>query len=149
VTSPERIPELLERHPAVSSVRLAGSRSRSEGLPLSDWDFIVEVTDLERIKEDIAGLLGELSPLGHQWDPLSDRWNYMVMLPGPVKVDLIIEEPHPIEPAWVPSRENLPAIEHHFWDWTLWLATKSSRGRSELVADGLKKMFDNLLAPMR
>jgi predicted nucleotidyltransferase len=148
LTSPERIPELLERHAAVSRVRLAGSRQRGEALPLSDWDFILEVTDLELVKEDIGSLVEELAPLAHQWDPLSDRWNYMVMLDGPTKVDLIIEQPHDLEPPWEPTEETLPRIEHHFWDWTLWLASKSTRGRRELVAGELGKMFHNLLAPM-
>jgi predicted nucleotidyltransferase len=148
MTSPEHIPELLEKHPAVSEVRLTGSRERGDALPLSDWDFIVAVTDLARFKQDISVLIGELSPLAHHWDPLSDRWNYMVMLSGPVKVDLIIEQPHEPEPPWLPRKETMPAIEHHLWDWTLWLAAKSSRGRTDLVVGELQKMFDHLLAPM-
>jgi predicted nucleotidyltransferase len=148
VSSPERIADLLRQHPVVLDVRLTGSRERGEALPLSDWDFVVDVADLQSIQRDLPGLVGSVEPLGHQWDPLSDRWNYMVMLRGPVKVDLIIELPHDIGPPWEVTAETLSALDHHFWDWTLWLAAKRSRGETDMVTDELGKMFDYLLAPL-
>jgi hypothetical protein len=72
----------------------------------------------------------------------------MLMLRGPVKVDLIFDEPHEHEPPWEPQRDTLAALDRHFWDWTLWLASKRAAGRSQLVAAELEKLFEHLLRPM-
>jgi hypothetical protein len=73
----------------------------------------------------------------------------MLILRGPVKVDLIFpEEPHVHEPPWVPSAENLEAIDAHLWDWLLWLRPKEASGRLELVAAELEKLFVHLLQPL-
>ena len=73
----------------------------------------------------------------------------MAILPGPVKVDLIFPaEPHVHEPPWVPSAENLDAIDAHLWDWLLWLRAKEASGERELVAAELEKLFVHLLRPL-
>lgn len=73
----------------------------------------------------------------------------MLMLPGPVKVDLIfVDEPHTDEPPWRPRRDNLAGIDAHFWDWMLWLRGKEVAGKADLVATHLQKVFDHLLAPL-
>src|SRR5687768_17578568 len=119
----EKVIALLRTHPAVRSAVLSGSRSRHETTQLSDWDFDVEVNDFDRFVADLPGLVEELHPLGQQWDPYSDHWNYMLFLSGPVKVDIILERPFEQEGPRSPSRENLSLIDHHFWDWALWLGS--------------------------
>ena len=73
----------------------------------------------------------------------------MLIVPGPAKIDLIFsDEPHSSEPPWVPARENLEAIEAHFWDWMLWLKSKEARGKADLIASELVKLFDHILEPL-
>ena len=73
----------------------------------------------------------------------------MLMLRGPVKVDLIfVDEPHTGESPWQPSRDNLAGIDAHFWDWMLWLKGKEAAGDANLVAAELEKAFGHLLAPL-
>ena len=73
----------------------------------------------------------------------------MLILRGPVKVDLIFpEEPHAHEPPWAPSAGNLLAIDAHLWDWLLWLRGKERSGKDELVAAELEKLFVHLLRPL-
>lgn len=143
-----RVMTLLRQHPSVQDVVLSGSRQRDEATSLSDWDFEVEVDDLDRFVDDLPTLVHELSPLGQQWDRLSSRWNYMLLLPGPTKVDIIVNRPHIQEGPWKPSRENLRHLDHHFWDWILWLAGKALRGQEDLVKAELAKMSDHLLRPL-
>jgi hypothetical protein len=90
-----------------------------------------------------------LEPLAQQWDRLSDEQCWMLILRGPVKVDLIFpEEPHVHEPPWVPCADNLAAIDAHLWDWLLWLRSKEASGKRELVAVELEKLFVHLLQPL-
>jgi len=139
---------LLKRHPSVDEVKLVGSRKRADETALSDWDFEVEVNDLERFVEALPNLVGELHPLGRQWDPLSDIWCYQLMLRGPTKVDILVDRPHEREAPWEPGAENLQELDHHFWDWTLWLAGKALRGRGDFVEAELRKMSEHLLRPL-
>jgi hypothetical protein len=132
----------------VTGVQLIGSRARGEATPRSDWDFHVDVTDLPAVARDLPALAEPLAPLGQLWDPLSDRHVYALILPGPVKVDLLFDEPHEHEPPWQPSPATLPAIDTHFWDWTLWLTGKAYAGRGELVRAELAKMSAHLLRPL-
>jgi hypothetical protein len=43
------------------------------------------------------------------------------------------------------AAETLPEIDAYFWDWTLWLGSKSLSGRTDLVRAELAKMHDLLL----
>jgi predicted nucleotidyltransferase len=145
----ERVEELLAPHPAVERVELVGSRGRGEATALSDWDFQVHTNDARALARDLPALVRPLEPLAAQWDRLVDRAVYMLMLPGPTKVDLFPgDERHEIEPPWAPTPANLAAIDAHFWDWTLWLGSKVLHGRTELVDEELRKLHDNLLGPL-
>src|SRR6266540_4489167 len=61
-----RIPELLEQHPSVRRVALAGSRAGGTATPLSDWDFSVETDDLAALSQALPELTGPLDPLAEQ-----------------------------------------------------------------------------------
>jgi hypothetical protein len=140
----------VEPHPAVRSVELAGSRARGEETPLSDWDFQVETDDFDGLGRALPELVEPLDPLSRQWDRYSPHPTYMLMLSGPLKLDLLflgrVNEPRP---PWTLARETLPGIDDHFWDWVLWLASKDSPGgREELVADQRALMHEHLLAPL-
>ena len=144
----DRVIELLRQHPSVTDVRVVGSRSRGDTTALSDLDIEVDVDDFDSLADDLPGLVGSLEPLGQGWDRLSERWNYMLMLPGPLKLDLIFDVPYEKQPPWIVSADNLAGIDHHFWDWTLWLASKQLRGQHELVGTELAKMHRHLLEPL-
>lgn len=138
----------IHRHPAVDRISLVGSRSRGDATPLSDWDFAIGTSDFDAIAADLPALVAGLEPLGQQWDPLGDVKTYMLMLPGAVKVDLIFDRPQEPQPPWSIVPETLHAVDHHFWDWALWLAGKGLRGEEELLRTELGKMFGHLLRPM-
>jgi predicted nucleotidyltransferase len=144
----ESITELLLKHPSVRTVKLVGSRSRGPTTALSDLDLEVEVKDFPSFKRDLPNLVDVLEPLGKIWDPLGDHWNYMLMLSGPLKVDIIIDVPQAESPPWQVSSETLPTIDHHFWDWTLWLGSKQLHSQTGLVDSELEKMYEHLLQPL-
>jgi hypothetical protein len=145
-----RVRSALEPHPAVDSVALAGSRSRAEETPLSDWDFKVETSDFETLAAALPQLVEPLDPLARQWDRLSPFPTYMLMLRGPVKVDLVFPDlPNEPQPPWVPSAETLAGIDDHFWDWVLWLASKErAGGREQLAREQRALMHEHLLGPL-
>jgi hypothetical protein len=133
------------------AVELVGSRARGTPTPLSDWDFAVEVNDFAGVTADLPALVAELEPLSQQWDRLGpdDYCCYMLMLAGPVKIDLIfLGVPHRPEPPWEVAPETLDGIDQHFWDWVLWMTAKEQGGKDELVRQELRKMSEHLLKPM-
>ncbi len=138
----------IERHPAVRSVRLVGSRATDTATALSDWDFAVDTDDFAAVARDIASLLDPLDPLAQQWDRLSTTWCWMVIVSGPAKLDFIFRAPHESEPPWRPSATNLAAIDYHFWDWMLWLAAKQLGNKTALVRSELDKLWLNILSPL-
>jgi hypothetical protein len=142
-----RVRAAVEPHPAVESVTLAGSRARGEETPLSDWDFQVETTDFEALAAALPELVDPLAPLSRQWDRYSPHPTYMLMLRGPLKLDLLflgrVNEPRP---PWVLSAKTLGGIDDHFWDWVLWL--RSKEGREPLVSEQRALMFEQLLGPL-
>jgi predicted nucleotidyltransferase len=144
------VSQAVERHPAVRAVRLVGSRARGDATPLSDWDFLVETDDVDAVANALPGLVRAAEPLAAQWDGLSDEATYyMLVLRDGTKVDFVLERPPDLQPPWVVSRDTLPAIDAHFWDWVLWLGGKQLRGDDELVHAMLTRvMYDHLLAPM-
>ena len=116
---------VVEASPAVESVTLGGSRARGRATELSDWDLYLD-GDPKRLMAEIPDLVGPLGPLAAFWDPLADRAAYMVVMPGPVKIDLFPKGGlRPNQPAWEPRADTLMAIDEHFWDWILWLGSKS------------------------
>lgn len=144
----EGITESVRVHPAIDAVTLTGSRARGENGLLSDWDFEVKTADFPSVAGALPELVAPLEPLAQQWDRLSDHACYMLMLRGAVKVDLIFEEPHALERPWIVSAETLTGIDEHFWDWTIWLASKDSAGKQSLVVTELQKMHGHLLVPL-
>jgi hypothetical protein len=145
----ERVPAALAGHPAVRAVELVGSRAEGRATEASDWDFRVTTDHFEDLADELPRLVAVLEPLAQQWDRLSPSWCYMLILRGPVKVDLIFpDEPHLDDPPWRPDADNLAAIDAHFWDWTLWLHAKEAAGKTDLVERELAKLFDHLLGPL-
>ena len=136
-------------HPAVQAVELVGSRATGTPTPLSDWDFVVVTERFDEVARALPALVAELEPLAQQWDRISTYPCYMLMLAGPVKVDLIFpDEPFESLPPWTVSAETLDGIDQHFWDWILWLASKREKREDELVRSELIKMRDHLLGPL-
>ena len=145
----DRVIALFIRHPGVRSIELAGSRAMGQARPDSDWDFLVETRDFDAVAAALPELVAPLEPLAAQWDRLSDEQCWMLILRGPVKVDLIFpDEPHVHEPPWVASADNLEAIDAHLWDWLLWLRPKERSGKEELVSAELEKLSVHLLRPL-
>jgi predicted nucleotidyltransferase len=144
----DRAVKAVEHHPAVRRVVLVGSRAAGTATALSDWDFVVETDDFQTVAHDIGALIAPLGPLAQQWDRLSENYCWMVMMPGPIKLDFIFGEPHEREPAWDPQPSNLDAIDCHFWDWVLWLHSKRSSGKADVVQGELDRMFGHILLPM-
>jgi hypothetical protein len=145
----ELVVGLVGSHPNVREVRLVGSRDTAHARLESDWDFRVEVDDFVSVASALPDLVRSLEPLAQQWDRLSDEQCWMLILRGPVKVDVIFPEvPHVHEAPWEPGRANLSALDAHFWDWTLWLHGKAAGGKNELISKELAKLHDHLLKPM-
>jgi hypothetical protein len=143
------IESLLLSHPAVRGVELVGSRADGSPTPLSDWDFIVVTDRFDDVARALPSLVTPLDPLAQQWDRISDYPCYMLMLSGPVKVDLIFPgEPYESLPPWTVTPDTLDGIDQHFWDWILWLASKREKGQDDLVRSELLKMHDHLLGPL-
>jgi nucleotidyltransferase-like protein len=144
-----RVRRVLTGRPHILGVTLVGSRATGSPTPLSDWDFVIETDAFEVVARDLPDTVAGLEPIAQQWDRISDYPCYMLMLRGPVKVDLIFPgEPYASLPPWTVSAENLDGIDQHAWDWLLWLASKAERGEDGLVRRELAKIFDHLLGPM-
>jgi hypothetical protein len=115
---------------------------------LSDWDFAVDSDDHDGVIATLPRAIEATAPLALLWDPLSPRWDLMVVVDGPSKVDLILDVPHEPAPPWAVAAGTRPIIDQHFWDWSLWLGSKHLRGQRELVDDELAKLFDHILGPL-
>jgi predicted nucleotidyltransferase len=143
------VPAALEKHPSIREVRLVGSRAAGRAHDFSDWDFLVETEDFASVERELHELVAALRPLSELWDPYSFRACYMLMLPGPVKIDLIFPgEKREWAPAWDPSPDTLEALDRHFWDWVVWLEQKRRGGRDKVLAKSMGDMFELLLHPM-
>lgn len=143
------VPELLLAHTGVRSASLIGSRADGRAHELSDWDFAVVADDFPAVEHDLPGLLAPLGAVAAQWDRYAPHATYMLILPGPTKVDLLfLDEKRDWSPPWMVTPETLPAIDTHFWDWILWLEQKRRAGRDDVLAESLGHMHELLLAPM-
>jgi hypothetical protein len=143
------VPELLTRHPHVRAVTLTGSRATGATHDFSDWDFVVETDDFDRVARDLPRLLEPLRPIAEQWDPYADHACYMLMLRGARKVDLLfLDQARDVAPPWRPAPETLEAIDRHFWDWIVWLEQKRTGGSEERLAALLQDMQRLMLGPM-
>ena len=132
----------------ISAVELTGSRARGQATPLSDWDFAVTTPRFDEVRKALPGMVAPLRPVVAQWDRLSRRWCYMLVLPGPAKVDLLFGQPHRPAGPWQVNASALAGIDDHFWDWALWLRSKLAAGRDDLVAAELGRLQEHLLGPM-
>jgi predicted nucleotidyltransferase len=143
-----RILEVVGRHPLVTCIEPTGSRARGDPTPFSDWDFRVETDDFSALSEVLPLVVEPLHPLARQWDRLSARRTYMLVLEGPRKVDFLFDVPNQKQPPWHVRAETLAPIDDHFWDWILWLASKEARKREDLVRHELEELFEHILRPM-
>jgi hypothetical protein len=109
---------------------------------------VVDTDEFPAVGSAMALLLEPLAPLAQQWDRLSTTYCWMVIVPGPHKLDFIFATPHECEPPWHPDADNLTAIDSHFWDWVLWLASKVAAHKKALVGAELEKLSVHLLGPM-
>jgi hypothetical protein len=135
-------------HQSIREVRLIGSRAEDRASTLSDWDFEIESNDPPAVARDLPALTEPLKPLAAQFDRLAATMNFMLILRGPVKVDLLLPGlPARRLPPWTVSAQTLSAIDAHFWDWALWLASKDQKGDGGM-AQQLRLMFDHLLDPL-
>jgi hypothetical protein len=129
----------------VRAVRLVGGRSRGTESALSDWDFTVETDDFEAIARELPEIFAPFAPLATLWDPRSASAFFMVLLPGGVRLDLGFDHGQEPEPRWVVSVETLSRIDAHFWNWSLYLASKREKGREDLVREGLEQLASYVL----
>lgn len=134
--------------PEISEIRLAGSRAARQAGPLSDWDFEVSARCFPAVMSRMPDLVAPLHPLAAQWDRLSARWCYMLILPGPVKVDLLFGQHRAISPPWTVTAGTLPRIDDHFWDWMLWLFSKQRPGSDDVLPAELGNLYQHLLRPL-
>jgi hypothetical protein len=136
-------------HPSVRSVRLIGSRAEGRAHSLSDWDFAVETDDFAALAPELPGLLAFLEPVAAQWDRYSAHECYMLILRGPVKVDLLfLDERREWSPPWSPSVETLETIDRHFWDWILWVEQKRRHGERATLLTSLGHMHELMLGQL-
>jgi hypothetical protein len=133
---------------AVGALTLGGSRAKGSATPLSDWDLRLE-GEPAKLMAEIPGLMAPVRPLGAFWEPLSEDAGYMMVMDGPVKIDLFpIGGRRSLQPPWEPASATLSGIDGHYWDWMLWLGSKALRHQDELVSDELAKMQWFLLGPL-
>jgi predicted nucleotidyltransferase len=145
----EAVPEALEGHLAVRSIRLVGSRASGDTHDLSDWDFVIETDNFAAVERDLPELVAALHPISELWDPYAEWARYMLILRGPQKVDLIFpSERRAWAPAWTVSEETLLPIDWHFWDWALWLEQKRRAGKASAFEDSLGHLYELLLRPL-
>ncbi|GAA1572097.1 hypothetical protein GCM10009678_63460 [Actinomadura kijaniata] len=148
----EEIAAAVADHPLVRAVEPIGSRAPDgfrAATELSDWDFAVSVEDFGEVAGDLPRLVAPYDPVAVQWDPLGDHACYLVVLPGPVKVDLVFPEvARRPNPPWRVGPDTLPAIDVHFWCWTLGLVAKRRHGMNDRVRGELLRMSGHLLAPL-
>ncbi len=148
VLLPDDVMRVVGAATGIQRIELTGSRASGRATPLSDWDFRVVTADFAGVREAMPRLVVPLSPVVVQWDRLSRTWCYMLILTGPVKIDLIFGQPHAALPPWQPSASTLRGIDDHFWDWTLWLRSKQLAGKHGLVEAELGKLHNHLLGPL-
>lgn len=117
-----------------------------------DWsgrEFRVVTEDFAEVAAGLPALVTAFDPLAAQWDRLSDHERYMVIVSGPIKIDLVFADvPRGFDPPWRIGPDTLAAVDAHFWDWSLWLVGKRRHGKPDRVLGELLKMSRHLLAPL-
>jgi hypothetical protein len=148
VVLPDDVTRVLGADAGIQRIELTGSRASGRATPQSDWDFRIVTAAFDQVREAMPRLVVPLRPVVAQWDRLSRTWCYMLILPGPAKVDLIFGQPHSALPPWQAGASTLRGIDDHFWDWTLWLRSKQAAGQQDLVEAELGKLHEHLLGPL-
>ena len=136
--------------PRVDAVEPVGSRAGGTPNALSDWDFVIVTDDEPAVAAALSALVEPLAPLSRQWDRLGPPTYscYMLMLTGPVKVDLILPGlPHEPSPPWIvrmprcrpstPTSGTGPVAR-----------VQGLAGRDDLVREQLTVLQDHLLGPL-
>lgn len=145
----EDVAAAVAAHPAVSRIELTGSRARGTATELSDWDFQVTAEDFGEVAAALPRLVAPYGPLAAQWDPLAERETYLLVFPGPAKVDLVFSDvTRTRNPPWRVGPDTLPAMDAHFWNWTLELASKRRHGMTDRVRGELLEMSHHVLRPL-
>jgi hypothetical protein len=140
--------QALDASSAISDVSLGGSRAKGSPTQLSDWDLYLTGEPLTAMAE-LPRLIAPLRPLAAFWEPLSEQAGYMMVMDGPVKIDLFpTGGRRSLQPPWELRTTTLGAIDEHFWDWILWLGSKALRHQAGLVSAELGKMQWFLLGPL-
>jgi Nucleotidyltransferase domain len=145
---PDDVMSTLASDARISRVELTGSRARGQATLLSDWDFVITAPRFAEVRDALPQMVRPLHPVVAQWDRLGRTWCYMLILPGPAKVDLLFGHPHQAAGPWQVNASTLTGINDHFWDWALWLQSKLTAGRQDVVAAELRKLHEHLLRPM-
>lgn len=148
VALPQDIMRDLKTDPDIKDVQIMGSAASGEALPESAWGFQIKTESFAKVMDRLPGLVERWQPVVAQWNRLSTSWRYMLILAGPVKVDLIFDQPHAALPPWRVSAGTLNLIDDHFWDWMLWLSFKRAAGQHDLLAAELRKLHKYLLGPL-
>jgi hypothetical protein len=145
---PDGIVAAVSAVPAVTGVKIVGSRAEGRASVWSDWEFQVSTDDFPAVRDSLPQRMLALRPVILQWDRLSKIWCFMLVLAGPTKVDLIFTQPHRPERPWLAGPTTLAGIDDHFWDWVLWLHSKQATGQAERVAVELRLLHAHLLSPL-
>jgi predicted nucleotidyltransferase len=72
---------------AVTDISLGGSRAKGDATELSDWDLYLQ-GDPARLMAELPGLVAALDPLAGFWEALFEEAGYMMVMDGPLKIDL-------------------------------------------------------------
>ncbi len=146
---PDLVADAIRNHPSVTDVTLVGSRYDGSATAVSDWDYAIDSPEPRRVFDDLPAIVESFRPIGAFWDPLADdHRNYIAIFASLVTLDLHLDLPPPTHSPWEPTRDNLAAIDTHFWNWAVWLQGKALRSEHELVASELVKMQRYLLGPL-
>ena len=106
------VPLALKSHASVKNVVLVGSRAEGRVTRFSDWDFVISDRRFPEVARTLPQLVAILLPIAHQWDRLSETACYMLILAGPIKVDLIFAGvPHKPERPWQVTPDTLGCID--------------------------------------
>src|SRR5690242_10672399 len=114
----------------------------------SDCDFAVDTDDFEAVARDLRRLVEPLRPLSEQWDPYAGHPCYMLMLPGAIKVDLLLLDQvrEPAAPSR-PSPATLRAVDRRFGDWMVWLEHRRAGSREDGLSPLLQDMQRLMVEP--
>lgn len=148
VALPQGVISRLGKDRDIQDVQMAGSRASGQARPQSDWEFRIQTESFAKVMDRLPALVERWHPIVAQWDRLSSNWCYMLILAGPVKVDLIFAQPHAALPPWRVTAGTLSGIDDHFWDWMLWLSSKRAAGQDDLLIAEFRKLHEHLLGPL-